>query len=325
MKLQLGVFLIACLLSTVYSEGSVEFCYNLPACNASTWATLAPHDCNGTNQSPINILTAGVMPDSNLTAFTFRGFNDSSTLINILNTGKAVQIELDSEKMSVSGGGLQSQYNSTQFHFHWGNGTSVNGSEHAVDGRTYAMEMHIVNLRTDLTAAAALNDSKGFAVLAFFIEATNDSGIPESWKNLTSFLSNITNIGATMDIMNSLTVNSLIQGVDLNNYYRYQGSLTTPACKESVVWTVFKDPIKVSNDLINLFSNTVRINTTADPFITNNNRPFQALNTRTVTSQLKVESTSQPTISSTTSAASTLHHTLLSSIALLYYVLFRCL
>ncbi|XP_027019057.1 carbonic anhydrase 4-like [Tachysurus fulvidraco] len=317
MKLQLGVFLIACLLSTVYSEGSVAFCYNLPTCNASTWATLAPHDCNGTNQSPINIVTADVKPDSNLTAFSFRGFNDSSALINIRNNGKAVEIELDSAKMSVSGGGLQSQYNSTQFHFHWGNGSSVNGSEHAVNGRKYAMEMHIVNLRTDLTTAAALNDSKGFAVLAFFIEATNDSGKPESWKNLTSFLSNITNIGATVDIMNILSVDSLIQGVNLNNYYRYQGSLTTPACKESVVWTVFKDTIKVSSDLINLFSNTVRINTTADPFITNNFRPFQALNTRTVTSQ--------PTTSSTISSASTLHHTLFISTALLYYVLFLCL
>lgn len=35
-----------------------------------------------------------------------------------------------------------------------------------------SFEMHIVNLRTDLTAAAALNDSKGFAVLAFFIEVS---------------------------------------------------------------------------------------------------------------------------------------------------------
>ncbi|KAF5891654.1 carbonic anhydrase 4-like, partial [Clarias magur] len=193
MDVQLVSFLTACLLSTVHSEGSVDFCYNLPSCNASTWPTLSPHQCNGARQSPINIVTADVRPDNNLTAFTFTGFGDNSTLLNIINTGKTVKIELDGQKISVSGGGLQNQYNSSQIHFHWGNGSSTTGSEHTVDGRQYAMEMHIVNVRADLSSATALNDSTGYAVLGFFIEATSDSGTPESWKNLTSYLSKIPN------------------------------------------------------------------------------------------------------------------------------------
>ncbi|KAK3529248.1 hypothetical protein QTP70_021905 [Hemibagrus guttatus] len=232
--------------------------------DASMWPTIAPHECNGTNQSPINIVTANVKPDSSLTPFSFRGFNDSSTLLSITNTGKAeflasvVVIQLDDQSMSVSGGGLGSQYNSIQFHFHWGNGSSGSGSEHTVDGRQYAMEMHIVNLRTDLNATTAANNPKGYAVLGFFIEvslcfkATSESDKPEGWKNLTSFLANITKKGKTVDIMTQLTVGSLIEGVNLTNYYRYQGSLTTPACNEIVVWTVFKDPIKVSKDLVSL-------------------------------------------------------------------------
>lgn len=60
--------------------------------DASTWSTIAPHECNGTNQSPIDIVTANVKPDTNLTAFSFRGFNDSSALINIENTGKAGEV-----------------------------------------------------------------------------------------------------------------------------------------------------------------------------------------------------------------------------------------
>lgn len=32
--------------------------------------------------------------------------------------------------------------------------------------------MHIVNLRTDLNATAAANDSEGYAVLGFFIEVS---------------------------------------------------------------------------------------------------------------------------------------------------------
>jgi len=50
--------------------------------------------------------------------------------------------------------------------------------------------------------------------------------------------------------MNQITMNSLLEGVDRTKYYRYQGSLTTPNCNEAVIWTVFKDPIKVSQDLV---------------------------------------------------------------------------
>lgn len=32
----------------------------------------------------------------------------------------------------------------------------------------------------------------------------------------------------------------------MTNYYRYKGSLTTPGCTESVVWTVFETPIPLS-------------------------------------------------------------------------------
>lgn len=36
----------------------------------------------------------------------------------------------------------------------------------------------------------------------------------------------------------------------LDSYYRYQGSLTTPTCDETVIWTVFKEPIKIHKDQV---------------------------------------------------------------------------
>ena len=33
---------------------------------------------------------------------------------------------------------------------------------------------------------------------------------------------------------------------DTNSFFRYNGSLTTPECNESVIWTVFETPIAVS-------------------------------------------------------------------------------
>lgn len=36
----------------------------------------------------------------------------------------------------------------------------------------------------------------------------------------------------------------------LKDFYRYEGSLTTPMCNEVVVWTVFEGPVEVSSDQV---------------------------------------------------------------------------
>ncbi|XP_072523077.1 carbonic anhydrase 4-like [Salminus brasiliensis] len=286
MKAQLITLLAACLFP-LRGGSTADWCYHLPTCNYTTWGTLVAEHCNGSHQSPVNIVTADVKGYAGLTAFTFTGFDDSSSVLQIKNAnGKTVKVVLDDSKMSVSGGGLPGLYRTQQFHLHWGNGSSAPGSEHTVNGRRYPMELHIVNVRSIYpNARTALRHSMGLAVLAFFIEATNDRENPESWKNLTSYLSSIPNKGDVLDIMNQLTMDSLLQGVDRTQYYRYLGSLTTPPCSETVVWTVFKDPIHVSQDLIGLFSTTTYIETADDQMITSNFRGVQALNGRVITSQ----------------------------------------
>ncbi|XP_051959127.1 carbonic anhydrase 4-like [Xyrauchen texanus] len=291
------VLLVTCLAAILCptahsSDSTVEWCYHEPACNFTTWPKIVSDFCNGSSQSPIDIVTANVQANSSLTSFNFTGFGDNATFLTIINSGESVVVKLDDSTMMVNGGGLPGMYNSVQFHLHWGNGSSAPGSEHTVDGKRFPVELHIVNVHSkynrSVSSAIASNDSSALAVLGFFIEGTNDTSNSKSWETLTSYLSNITNAGnATTDIMNKITMDSLLGNVDRTKYYRYKGSLTTPSCNEVVIWTVFKDTIKVSHELINLFSKTVYFKKTSPPIqITNNFRGVQSMNGRVVTSQV---------------------------------------
>ena len=44
-------------------------------------------------------------------------------------------------------------------------------------------------------------------------------------------------------------------GSQLDTFYRYEGSLTTPGCNEVVIWTVFKNPIPITKSLVSSRNN----------------------------------------------------------------------
>lgn len=46
--------------------------------------------------------------------------------------------------------------------------------------------------------------------------------------------------------VNAFSLQNLLPQSNLRSFYRYNGSLTTPGCNEVVVWTVFTQPIYVS-------------------------------------------------------------------------------
>ncbi|XP_005448368.1 carbonic anhydrase 4 [Oreochromis niloticus] len=272
------VALVVCAFVPAAHSQSIAWCYHLPSCNDTTWSTIVPQYCNGTRQSPIDIVSASATPNDNLSEFTFVKYDDTSSMTSIKNTGNTVKVTLKSG-VKISGGDLSEQYDSLQFHLHWGDGSSVPGSEHTVDGKRYPMELHIVNRKSSYNGntSLALNDSTGFAALGFFIEVMsgNSTGQPESWRNLTSYLANITEKGQNVSIAAGFSLDDLLVGVDRTKYYRYLGSLTTPACYEAVVWTVFKDPIKVSKDLIDLFSTTLHFNDRTSQIMKNVYRSLQ--------------------------------------------------
>ncbi|XP_059387705.1 carbonic anhydrase 4-like [Carassius carassius] len=296
--------LAACLLHMLHSAPtSISWCYHKASCSDIVWPIIAEKDCNGTQQSPIDIVTTNVQANTNLTHFTFTGYNENSTLTEITNTGTTIQVTLDHKKMHVEGGDLPGLFASTQFHFHWGSGSATPGSEHSVNGKQYPMELHILNKAEH---NGSVPSDSILAAFGIFIEASNDTGKPESWKILTSYLTEIASAGDKTRVFDNLTMDDLLSGVDRTKYYRYLGSLTTPNCDEGVIWTIFKDPIKVSRDLIDLFTTTVYINKTSNsPLMTNTFRGVQPVNGRIVMSQIagtKITGLIMPTSATKTTA-----------------------
>lgn len=63
------------------------------------------------------------------------------------------------------------------------------------------------------------------------------------WKRYFSIAQNLQVItNSTMIDLNLIT----LMGNNLNDFWRYDGSLTTPPCTEGIIWTMFRTPIVFS-------------------------------------------------------------------------------
>ncbi|XP_069547695.1 uncharacterized protein [Brachyistius frenatus] len=249
-----------------------EWCYFGCSYSPTQWKDISGSFCGEKRQSPIDIVTSHVVSDPHLCNFSFVNFSSQHVIKSITNNGHTVKLKLEENQVEVSGGGLNGTYSSLQFHFHWGDTAYHPGSEHTIDKYRYPMEMHIVSVRKGLTVQEATTLSDGIAALGFFINGKEDGNMTEPWRILTSYLSNVTD--NEVKINHTISIDDLIGNVDLTKFYRYMGSLTTPYCNETVVWTVFQEPITIHKDLIELFP----IKTD----LINIYRPTQELNERQV-------------------------------------------
>ncbi|KAM4531960.1 carbonic anhydrase 15 [Fundulus diaphanus] len=232
------------LLVLVLSAASQDYCYDEPDCDPYAWGDSFPscHPLLERHHSPIN-LDRHMVRNGSLGPLRLEGFDVSQPgHWTLENDGHSVLLQVGSG-MTVSGGGLPGVYHTIQLHFHWG-APAANGSEHTVDGRRYPMEMHVVNMKSiHPNVSAALDDPTGLAVLGFFIDVVYADNV--HFGHISQKLSSVAYRGQ-MAKVKPFPLLSLLPKLNMSQYYRYSGSLTTPPCSQAVVWTLYEVPIYIS-------------------------------------------------------------------------------
>lgn len=209
------------------------------------WGELSPDFlmCSeGWNQSPINLVDD---VHAGLPALEFEYY---SANINEINNGHSIQ-------QNISPGSFlrlpekNLSFELKQFHFH-------SPSEHTIDGKSFAMEIHFVHADKD----------GNLAVVGVMIDEGEEHPV---LKQLWAFMPE--NPGEIRQEPIGIEETDLLPPT--REYYAYSGSLTTPPCTEGVRWVVLKTPVQASAEQIAVFKKRVGPAT---------NRPIQPLNARMV-------------------------------------------
>uniref|UniRef100_A0A8C6ZF71 Carbonic anhydrase n=1 Tax=Nothoprocta perdicaria TaxID=30464 RepID=A0A8C6ZF71_NOTPE len=227
------------------------------------WDSRYP-DCGGAMQSPININTAETVFSPQLRPIQLAGYSLSSKeMLKLKNNGHTVVLELP-ELLAIAGGYAQ-QYKAVQLHLHWGS-PSGPGSEHTVDNHRFPAEIHVVHYNTKYdNFKEAMVHPDGLAVLGAFLGC--------------SALTLVLPLADEEVFVPGFNIAGLLPA-NLNLYFQYNGSLTTPACYQTVKWTVFNQTVQLSQDQISLLVTTLRGDD--DSPLQNNFRGVQKLHGRHV-------------------------------------------
>ncbi|XP_016040995.2 carbonic anhydrase 4 isoform X2 [Erinaceus europaeus] len=281
--MQLLLALLALAAAHPAARAASNWCYQIQL-KSSNITCLGPADwegdCKKDNQSPINIDTSKAVFNQSLTPFSFSDYHKKKNW-SVKNNGHSVVVLLENEPL-IAEGGLSSKYQATQLHLHWSKKLN-NGSEHSIDNKHFAMEMHIVHEKekgSSKSEKASGNANDEIAVLAFLVEAGSNN---DGFQALVDALSEIPKPGLSTKLKESISLFDLIPEEEkLKEYFRYMGSLTTPGCEEKVVWTVFEKRIELSEKQIFAFSEKLFFDDQMQVDMTENVRPVQPLGKRTV-------------------------------------------
>jgi carbonic anhydrase len=189
------------------------------------WSELDPANalCKlGGAQSPIDLVNP-----MRVAALAGLQTNYKSTQLKVTNNGHTLQVNVDKgSSLKVDG----KTFDLLQFHFH-------TPSEHTVDGKTFPLELHMVH---------QAQSDKSLAVVGILLtEGASNIALGRFWDKMPRSVGEV-------DAGGSLELKELLPR-DIDEYFTYSGSLTTPPCTESVRWIVLKQPMTLSKNQITTF------------------------------------------------------------------------
>ncbi|XP_074375273.1 bifunctional monodehydroascorbate reductase and carbonic anhydrase nectarin-3-like [Apium graveolens] len=135
----------------------------------------------------------------------------------LINRGNDIEIEWDEGgSFNIKG----KQYKLIQSHRH-------SPSDHTLNGNRYDLELHVVHADDE--------EPTNYAVIAILykIGHSPDPFLAKFERNISTFVA----IKSVKEIERGVLDPNDIE-ISGREFYRYQGSLTTPPCNETVVWTV---------------------------------------------------------------------------------------
>jgi len=208
------------------------------------WGHLSPDFemcAKGKNQSPINI-TATIESELSPISFSY-----SSSPLDVINNGHTIKASMTPGSSITVDGHI---YELKQIHWH-------TPSENHIDGRSFPMEAHFVHADTEGNLAV---------IGIMYIKGREDASIANIWNRMP-----VKTDGVSKDA--DVTVNPMDMLPANRDYYRFNGSLTTPPCSEGVRWMVMKDPVEASAEQMEKFHSSFHGDT---------NRPVQPVNARPI-------------------------------------------
>ncbi|XP_023572172.1 carbonic anhydrase 14 isoform X4 [Octodon degus] len=178
-------------------------------------------------------------------------------------------------------GGLPRKYVAAQLHLHWGQKGSPGGSEHQINSEATAAELHIVHYDSESydSLSEAAQKPQGLAVLGILIEVGEAEN--PGYEHILSHLHEISHKDQKTSVP-PFSVRELLPP-QLDQFFRYNGSLTTPPCYQSVLWTVFNRRAQISVGQLERLQQTL-FSTEDEPSeaLVQNYRAPQPLNQRTI-------------------------------------------
>lgn len=207
------------------------------------WGALAGEfaPCSlGKNQSPVNLtgMVEGELPELRV--------DYEAGGSEIVNNGHTIQVNYAPGSSATVAG---RNYELAQFHFHA-------PSENLIEGRSFPLEGHFVH-----------KDSGGnlMVIAVMYEKGAVSSELANAWRHMPAKAGGQESLAPGVNARNLMPASL--------DYYRFNGSLTTPPCSEGVTWIVLKASQTVSEGQITAFSQTLGHS---------NNRPVQPANARII-------------------------------------------